>query len=78
MTIRRVTSGADGLLLDSQEAFSDVESINYKIKWVNKLPTKRSQDLKDKMQYCYGLTRMIAQERGGRQLQQSLLTNDGN
>lgn len=78
MTIRRETSGADGRLLDSQEEFCYMESINCDTKWVNKLRTKRSQDLKDKMQYCFGLTRMIAQERGGRQLQASLLTNDGN
>jgi hypothetical protein len=78
MTIRRETSVADGRLLDSQGALWYTESINYKIKWVNKLPTKRWQDIKDKMQYCYGLTRMGAQGRAGRQLQASLLTNDGN
>jgi hypothetical protein len=57
MRIRRETSGADGQPLDSQEAFCYTESINYKIKWVNKLPIKRPQDIKDKMRYCYGLTR---------------------
>jgi hypothetical protein len=38
----RETSGADGKLLNSKEAFCYMESVNYKINWVNKFPTKRS------------------------------------